>query len=560
MAKIVGHEYQISKIFSSDFDFVIPSYQRPYAWTTEEAGELFDDIKNFMEKQAVAGADDPYFLGSIVLIKTEDVPHAEVIDGQQRLTTITILLAALVDRLTGERAQSLAKYINEPGDLAEERESKPRLTLRDRDQVFFHDYIQTRGRLGELAKRDDNTLPDPQKNIQANAKLFTDNIKNMDEDKAFELGKFVVNHCYLVAVSTPSMYSAYRIFSVLNTRGLDLLPCDILKSEIIGKIEESRCEEYTKKWEDAEESLGRDAFSELFSHIRMIYRKAKQDRTVLEEFRKYVILVEKDPQKLIDDVLCPYADAYLIIGNASYKSAEHPENVNQLLEWLLRIDNTDWVPPAILFMKDNLSDQSLCTSFLKGLECLTASMFIRRIPVGQRIGRFGALIRSIQNGDNLFQADSQLMLSTDEKALTSEVLDGDIYWTNPKVRSYILLRLDSWLAESTASYEHKTITVEHVLPQTVSLGSEWESTWPDHEMRRKWVHKLGNLVLLSRRKNSSAQNYDFATKKEKYFQTRSGVSLLAITTTVLQRDEWTPEVVEEQHREMLNKLKEGWNL
>lgn len=100
MPKISGAEYPLKKIFSSDFDFMIPSYQRPYAWTTEEAGELFNDIKDFMDQQA---DDDPYFLGSIVLIKNETDSRAEVIDGQQRLTTLTILLSVLLDKLNDDR-------------------------------------------------------------------------------------------------------------------------------------------------------------------------------------------------------------------------------------------------------------------------------------------------------------------------------------------------------------------------------------------------------------------------------------------------------------------------
>ena len=86
--KISGAEYPLSKIFSSEFDYVIPPYQRPYAWTKDQAGELFDDLYYFFRNEA----EDSYFLGSTVLIKDEGKPAAEVIDGQQRLTTITILL------------------------------------------------------------------------------------------------------------------------------------------------------------------------------------------------------------------------------------------------------------------------------------------------------------------------------------------------------------------------------------------------------------------------------------------------------------------------------------
>ena len=78
--KISGAEYPLAKVFSSDFEYVIPSYQRPYAWTVDQASELFDDLHDFYQNEK----DEGYFLGSIVLIKEENRPYAEVIDGQQR--------------------------------------------------------------------------------------------------------------------------------------------------------------------------------------------------------------------------------------------------------------------------------------------------------------------------------------------------------------------------------------------------------------------------------------------------------------------------------------------
>ena len=81
-----GADYPLSKIFSSDFEYVIPPYQRPYAWTIDQASELFEDLHSFYQYEP----DEEYFLGSIVLIKEENKPHAEVIDGQQRLTTVVV--------------------------------------------------------------------------------------------------------------------------------------------------------------------------------------------------------------------------------------------------------------------------------------------------------------------------------------------------------------------------------------------------------------------------------------------------------------------------------------
>jgi len=92
MAESMAGEFPLRKVFSSDYNYYVPSYQRPYSWTVNEAGTLFDDLYDFGEIQPF---DQTYFLGSIVLVKNENNPKSEVIDGQQRLTTLLILLSAL---------------------------------------------------------------------------------------------------------------------------------------------------------------------------------------------------------------------------------------------------------------------------------------------------------------------------------------------------------------------------------------------------------------------------------------------------------------------------------
>ena len=103
MSEINGHEYQLLKIFSSDFEYHIPAYQRPYAWTTEETNTLFDDLYGFFSSEK---EDENYFLGSIVLIKETANRRADVIDGQQRLTTLTILFSVLADNLTDPKKKA----------------------------------------------------------------------------------------------------------------------------------------------------------------------------------------------------------------------------------------------------------------------------------------------------------------------------------------------------------------------------------------------------------------------------------------------------------------------
>ena len=208
--KISGAEYPLSKIFSSDFEYVIPAYQRPYAWTPDQAGALFEDLVAFFQAEQEEG----YFLGSIVLIKAEDSAHAEVIDGQQRLTTLTILLAAMACANDGEDKDELRPYILEPGKKMEGILPKPRLALRERDRPFFAKYIQAL-KLDDLVDRDASSLDnESQANIRANAKYFVEAIAEAlpTSEKLRAFVTFLLTRCYLVAVSTASQDSAFRVF------------------------------------------------------------------------------------------------------------------------------------------------------------------------------------------------------------------------------------------------------------------------------------------------------------------------------------------------------------
>lgn len=557
--KISGAEYPLAKIFSSDFDYAIPSYQRPYAWTEVQAGELFSDLFDFFLKEK----EDSYFLGSIVLIKEEGNPNAEVIDGQQRLTTLTILLAAVTSRFEGDLRADFESYIREPGRASQGLKPKPRLALRERDRQFFADYIQGL-QLEELVALDPAQVNnEAQRNIRRNAELFMQRIaQHFGDDTAYlcEFGSFIVQRCFLVAVSTPSQQSAFRVFSVLNSRGLDLLPTDIIKSDIIGNIVPAKQDEYTEIWEELEVETGRDGFAEVFGHIRMLYAKEKARRALLEEFRERVIAKVPSPEDLITKVIQPCADAYLIAKQCQYMSTTNAAEINNLLHWLNRIDNSDWLPSAIRFLADKASDADYVLWFIRKLERLASCMYVCAYDVNARIERYASVLTGLEKAHSLKMPVAEVQLRKSEKDAMKRALDGDVYLMPARRRNYILLRLDSFLSDGAASYDSTLLTIEHVLPQTVDPDSTWAEWWPSADEQQLWVHRLANLVPLNQRRNSAAQNYDFDTKKTAYFAGRSGVSSYVLTTQVLNTKEWTPTVVQQRQNDLLTLLEEKWEL
>ena len=127
-------------------------------------------------------------------------------------------------------------------------------------------------------------------------------------------------------------------------------------------------------------------------------------------------------------------------------------------------------------------------------------------------------------------------------------------------RNYLILRLDSFVSDGAAAYNSKVLTIEHVLPQTVAAGSGWEAMWPDVDERTFWLHKIGNLLPLSKRHNSQAQNYEFDVKKEKYFKGKAGTTSYALASQVLSYSQWTPAIVKTRQDELIDIYKKNWDL
>ncbi len=552
---------EIKRIFSDEFVFTIPLYQRSYAWTTEEAGLLLEDLLAAMdESKQDAEEAPPYFLGSIVLTKS-DKPEAEVINGQQRLTTITILLAALRASLGTEKAHDLNHFLYEKANVFARTPSRYRLTLRKRDADFFQHYIQAEGGIESLKKLPITSLSESQRNICDNANAFLQRLQTITEQERIRLGEFLVSSCFMVVISTADFDTSYRIFSVLNNRGRNLSPADILKAQIIGDIPADEQEEYTNKWEEIEVLLGNEDFERLLSLIRILWADAQVHKNLLEEFHAYVYPNSQrkiTAQQLIDQLLHPYGYYLHAIITASVKPSPYATKIEELLHWLNKLTHKEWLPAALQYWGRHSEQPELLLHFLKDLDRLSVGLLLQNLSHNKRADRYRRIQMAIKQDKDVYSDSSPLQLNADEQRAIYRALNGDLYANvNASLCKYILLRLDTLLSDGTATYNLPIISVEHVLPQKPASNSEW-TKWFPKELQGRYVHRLGNLVLLSRQKNNDANNYDFAKKKAVYFFNH-GVSPFVLTSYVTQVDKWTPEVVERRQRELVSRLTRYWN-
>ncbi|MGY4099563.1 DUF262 domain-containing protein [Nocardia sp. R16R-3T] len=551
---LTAHEHPLCKVFSSDYEFTIPSYQRPYRWGTDQALQLLDDLEEALRRDI----DEPYFLGSVVLVQQSEAQF-DVIDGQQRLTTLSILFAVLRDLSSGRFSEDLSDLVMEPGNELRGIASKPRLTMRRQDRRFFEKYVQEPDNISTLIRLSDQTVEsEPQRAMRDNAAALHARLESWSDRRRKSLATLMSNRTFLVIVSTPDLGSAHRIFSVMNARGLDLAPTDIFKSDVIGVLDENSG--YAEQWEYVEESLGSDGFTELFQDIRTIVNGKRAQRELLKEFPDQVLgpyLQSGRAAAFVDELLLPYSKAFERTLARDFGPGAEWQPINNWLKRLSMLDNKDWRPPALWAIKDHGDDAAFLTAFFRKLERLAADSLLRGEYTTPRVLRYLRLLGELRGGAGLDAPSFQL--GDEEKRIARETLDGEIYRKTDRAR-YVLLRLDEILANDPgATYSHSIISIEHVLPQNPKQDSHWVKDFTP-EQREYWTHRLGNLLLLNRRKNSQARNYDFAAKKAKYFTTSTGSAVFALTTQVLGYNEWTPAVVKMRQQELTDLLVREWEL
>jgi hypothetical protein len=264
------------------------------------------------------------------------------------------------------------------------------------------------------------------------------------------------------------------------------------------------------------------------------------------------------PRRFINEELEPYATDYReILGR--FESHALSEDINRILPFLSRLDNFYWQPPAIEYIARHRDSPQEILRFLTDLERLAYSLFLARETPTNRITRYGKVLESLEAARNLFADDSPLQLSEDEKRIAREVLNSDIYPITRIVQP-LLLRLDDAIGAGDETYNYSIITVEHVLPQNPKSDSQWLLDFPNEEVLMSWVHKLANLVLLSRRKNPQAGNMDFDVKKTRYFSSVGGVTNFAITNSVINEPHWNQATLARRQAELVTRLVTVWRL
>lgn len=549
---------------------IVPFFQRHYVWEEEHWKQLLNDLKNsFLEKKE-------YFLGSIILKRGEVKNYSIIIDGQQRLTTFSILIKVLYDFLEQDQRDELELRTY----LFYKKEIKINHSKLDKEKY-------------EKALKDEDIDTKEKNGIFGCFNYFKKEVDKLKQEiNLSEFTEFIIESKLWVIVCLNEDEDEQKIFDSINSTGQRLSSTDIIKNALFDKIikvtnENKAAEYYDKYWdnvfdkdeteqefwnEEIETGRVKRSKSEIFLYsyaiIKDIFNTERHNLSNLSNLYKKHIenLNENDLKELLKE-LKDYAKIYRnfpVINNK--ETIFKYENYELRFFHIIHIYKTNTVLSLILFLKKILNNKE---NIYK--ECLyLLEILILCNPETKDYNKFfSKIMKKIQktNIDSILNIIKVEIYDRYGKYFNKDEIKNWLSYIDNKDATLILFWIELYRQEQNKDYKDKTsglnyvYTLEHLLPQ--SWQEHWNEIIKNEKEAEEFIYQIGNMTLLKGKLNSSLQNMNWQTKLNGDGKSKNYISKnadLLINKELLDKKSWTKDEVEKRTTKFINDFFEIWNV
>jgi len=553
---IAAEVQRIRDVFSATTDIRVPPFQRSYAWEDEETEILIKDLLDAFRHNTV------YFLGAIVVIRPKNKGPSDVVDGQQRLTTLTIILAVLRDLSPSTDEQALIHTMigHETMGMMFTGGQRWRITLNTADTPFFRENVQERkatrrqDEIREAASSGD--LPESQVRLSAAVNLIYDYLSDMSDEERARFALWLLDEVTMVRVRVSEYAVAYKVFQSLNHRGKPLSDHDILKSALFERagfsVKEAR--EQSERWNTYTIRLGDRGFGDMLKQVRSIYDRESAGDMVSDLIA--AIIPRGGFRTFLNEQLPRFVNAYDAVVNGNTGGNDLGPEALRRICYLRSIHHESWRAPAIMYLVDHPNSSEQADKFFWALDRLAYTLQYSVKDREYRHKRYRRVLDAMEKPGVLFDTESPLDLSSREKSDLTERLRGR--FPNFKQRRALLMRISGSVQGGVALDPKTDCTVEHILPRAPSKGSDWYEEWSKARDREELTECIGNFTLLTHAENQEADRKSFQEKMAIYF--RNGEPSFAYSNDLKGRTNWTPEDVRARRDALIQQLAQDWGL
>lgn len=522
--KFKSEDKTIEEALFSVNNLRVPQFQRPYTWEEDQCGDFWNDLTD----------DDSFFLGQFILNfeNKEKEKFVDIVDGQQRTTSILILCAAFRDKLKELGFNQDAEVIQDNTMVSRKSFDGPifKILVSPNIKDFFEKYIQSDNNKIEISTIFEN---DEEKRVKKNYLFFKDQLNEHlnnfvnPNDQANEIKRiqtFLLN-TRIIVTEIYDENDAYEIFESVNNTGIELGVADLLKNFLFKKIkieEGGSVNDIMDKWNEILENV---PSSELTKFIRY-YWLSKQKIFVTEA--KLFKAIKNHPissgkiflQELVDN-----AKIYSDLRNPLDADFQNVENIEKLRNSLIGIREMNITQCYVLLLSIYRNKDKIKTNWIKVFELIEKFNFIyhavSKLPANKVEKLYQELAFKIEDvvNKNNDQNSLRVVLETDFNHLSNKLKSllppkevfiigfSDLTYKKKGLCRYVLSKIEESFGTREYILNQPTITIEHILPQ--KPGKDWNLT---PNQIKNYVHSIGNLTLLGKKPNGTVQNKSITEK------------------------------------------------
>jgi uncharacterized protein with ParB-like and HNH nuclease domain/predicted transport protein len=550
-------ETNFLKFLQGPKQFIIPIYQRKYSWTLEQCKQLWSDIVRASNDEEIKG----HFVGSVVYIEKglyqiSAVPQLLVIDGQQRMTTLTLLLLALGKAI---------KQSEESHEVTSKKIKNRYLVNNDEEDDLYHKLLLTKSDKETLLSLiEERDLPENYSTrVYENFQFFIDQIYK----SGINLNTLYhgINKLIVVDISLDRDHdNPQLIFESLNSTGLELSQSDLIRNYVLMKLEPKEQEVlYKSYWYPMEKGFGNHNESSIFDRFMRDYLTLKTGRIpnikkVYSDFKEYAAKQqESDIEAILKDIY-EYSKYFVRLAFQTEKDKE----INDILKDINSL-KVDVSYPFLLEVYNDYNKQILSKADFIAILKLVESYVFRRaicgIPTNSLNKTFSTLSKEVNKNkyvesvQAIFTLKDSYKRFPDNEEFARELKVKDIY--NFRNRNYILRKLENENRKEIVDIE--SYTIEHIMPQNKNLSYEWRDqlgeNWED--IQKTYLHTLGNLTLT--RYNSELSDRPFKLKRD--IEGGFADSPLRLNKGLGQLEEWNEQEIINRGKRLAEKAGSVWS-
>ncbi len=504
----------------SDSFYKIPKYQRPYKWHDEQVEQLWDDLW-----ESYTADTDNYFLGSVITAKAQGDQYLDIVDGQQRLTTLMILMAVVRDLYPEINDDDLANL--NTVDIIKVKNAIARDGKFQRLRLFTHQNHQTdfdsiiiNGDTKEIKKPTKKNLridEIPKYKFENTASIFKEKLANIGLAECGKFINYIFNHVYIIRIDCTDVSFAIKLFQVLNARGLDLTNSDLIKSFLLGNL-------HTKYGEDQYVAqLKENQFLQDWISIENIASSVDQSTNDLLVMYEYYLLAANPKRSLYDELVVQFQEEDPLDVVSDFKEFCKAYQ-NNIIEAEDEVTFSFYYLPWAIYWRT-----VLLTALHEGypnyeeLKIALRNFYYLHWLAGYTLTRVKQtsfnLIKWIKEKKPFNEIKTELINILSNNNINSrvkEALNGQVYhdaWCKPLLFMVEYKQTD---APTFLDMKNREIHVEHILPQKFQDHYGWKEMIENVDASNALVHTLGNLTLLSGKKNIDARNHPYDVKVKTY--------------------------------------------